>query len=184
MAIGQFFFFNKEEYWCIGGHQVVHDKIVEDVCMGIEVSNHGGRHIAADISPVVSCHMYKDLKSMWHGLGKSIYSVAAMAPAGLAVLVVLAYFTYIAPFYWFVNGFFMASESLLWRGIVALQIILIYFMRWVIDTRFREPAVSMWFQPIGLSFYLLNVIYAGGRWLLGAGISWKERFYSKESTVE
>jgi chlorobactene glucosyltransferase len=184
MAIGQFFFFSKEGYWRMGGYEAVKSKLVEDVCMGIEVSKHGGRHIAVDLSSMTSCHMYRDLGEMWSGLGKSIYSVAAMAPLGLVALVIVAYFLYIAPFYWLYNSFFMSSEPLLWRGIVALQIIVIYFMRWLIDNRFREPSISMWFHPIGLSFYFLNVLYSEGRWLVGAGITWKERFYSKESTVE
>jgi hypothetical protein len=53
-----------------------------------------------------------------------------------------------------------------------------------VDNRLREPSISIWFNPFGLLFYLLNVIYSGGRWLAGAGVTWKERFYGKESTVE
>jgi chlorobactene glucosyltransferase len=184
MAIGQFFFFAKDDYWRIGGHEAVKSKIVEDIWMGIEVSSHGGRHIAVDLSPVVSCYMYRDIGAAWRGLGKSIYSIAAMAPLALVALVLLAYCTYIAPFYWLWNGFFIGSEPLLWRGIVVLQVVITMWMRWMVDSRLREPPVSMWFQPIGLLFYLLNVIYSGGRWLVGAGVTWKERFYGKESTVE
>lgn len=184
MAIGQFFFFSKDEYRRIGGYEAVKSRIVEDVWMGIEVTQHGGRHVAVDLSPVVSCNMYNDIGAAWHGLGKSIYSIAAMAPGALAALVLLAYCLYLAPFYWLLNGFFIGGESLLWRGIIVLQIIVMLFMRWLVDSRFREPPISIWFHPIGLLFYLVNVIYSGGRWLVGAGISWKERFYSKESTIE
>ncbi len=184
MAIGQFFFFSKDEYWRIGGHEAVRSKIVEDVWMGIEVSRKGGRHIAVDLSTVASCHMYRDIGAMWHGLGKSIYSIAAMAPFGLAALVVVAYFLYMAPFFWLWNGFFMAPEPLLWRGIVVSQIVIMLFMRWLVDNRFREPGISVYFHPIGLSFYLVNVLYSLVKWLVGAGVTWKERFYGKESTVE
>jgi chlorobactene glucosyltransferase len=184
MAIGQFFFFPRDEYWRIGGHKAVQGRIVEDVWMGIEVSKHGGRHVAVDLSPVVACNMYRDIKGMWHGLGKSIYSVAAMMPIALAALVLAAYFFYVAPFYWFWKGFFITPEPFLWRGIVIIQIAVMLFMRWLADNRFREPPVSIWFHPAGILFYLLNVIYSGGRWLVGAGVTWKERFYGKESTVE
>jgi chlorobactene glucosyltransferase len=185
MAIGQFLFFSKDEYWRIGGHKAVKSKIVEDVWMGIEVSRKGGRHIAVDLSNVVSTQMYRDIGEMWNGLGKSIYSVAAMAPMGLVALIVVAYFLYIAPFFWLWNGFFMATEEpLIWRGVVVSQIIIMLLMRWLVDSRFREPGISVWFHPIGLAFYLINVFYALGRWILGAGITWKERFYGKESTVE
>jgi hypothetical protein len=57
-------------------------------------------------------------------------------------------------------------------------------MRWLVDNRFREPAISVVFHPLGILFYLLNVIYSGARWLVGAGVTWKERFYGKESTIE
>jgi chlorobactene glucosyltransferase len=184
MAIGQFFFFNKDEYWRIGGHKVVQSKIVEDVCMGIEVANHGGRHIAIDLAPVVSTYMYSDFWSMWKGLARSIYSVAAMAPVGLAALVIAAFFLWVLPFFWFWNSIFVSTEPFLWRGLIFLQVALVLVVRWMIDSRFKEPPVSMWFTPAGILFYLVDVIYAGARWMVGAGITWKERFYGKESTIE
>jgi len=184
MAIGQFFFFSKDEYWRIGGHEAVKSRIVEDVWMGIEVSRKGGRHMAADLSSVTFCRMYRGIGSMWRGLGKSIYSIVAMAPLGIAALVAMVYFLYMAPFFWLWNGFFMGPEPLLWRGIVVLQICIMLFMRWLVDNRFHEPTISMWFHPIGLMFYLVNVIYSWGRFLAGTGVTWKERFYGKESTVE
>ncbi|MGD1118946.1 MAG: glycosyltransferase [Dehalococcoidales bacterium] len=184
MAIGQFFLFPRDEYWRIGGHKAVQGKIVEDVWMGIEVTRRGGRHLAVDLSSVVSCNMYDDFGAMWRGFGKSIYSVTAMMPVAVVGLILAAYFFYIAPFFWFWRGFFVVPQDLLWRGIVILQIATVLFMRWLVDNRFREPAVSVWLHPIGMLFYLCNVIYSGGRWLVGAGVTWKERFYGKESTVE
>lgn len=184
VAIGQFFLFNKDEYWRIGGHKAVQSKIVEDIWMGIEVARHGGRHIAVDLSPVVACNMYEDLGAAWHGLGRSIQSIAAMSSLGLAALIVLASCTYVEPFYWLFNGFSIGSEPLLWRGIVVLQIIVMLLMRWLVDNRFRLPAVSLVFHPFAMLFYIFDVILCELRWLVGAGISWKERFYGKESTVE
>ncbi|MFA5310025.1 MAG: glycosyltransferase [Dehalococcoidales bacterium] len=184
MGIGQFFFFSRDEYWHFGGHKAVHDRLVEDVWMGVEVSRMGGRHVAVDLSPVVSCKMYRDVKGAWNGLGKSIYSVAAMAPVALVALIIIAYLFYIAPFFWLWNTFTDPSEPLLWRGLVVLQVAIILYMRWRVCNRFREPVVSLWFHPLGMIFYLLNVLYSGGRWLVGAGITWKERFYGKESTIE
>ena len=184
MAIGQFLLFPRDEYWRIGGHKVVQSRIVEDVWLGIEVGRHGGRHIAVDLSSVVFCNMYRDFRGMWNGLGRSIYSVTAIAPAGLAALLVAAYFFYLAPFWWLWNGFFMSAAPLSWRAVVVLQLVVIIFMRWLVDNRFQEPAVSVWFHPLGMLFYVLNVLNAGGRWLVGAGVTWKERFYGGESVVE
>jgi chlorobactene glucosyltransferase len=184
MAIGQFFFFAKEEYWRIGGHKAVQAKIVEDVLMGLEVAKHGGRHVAVDLSPVVSTNMYDNIGETWRGLARSIYSLITMTPLGLIAVILLAYYVYIAPFFWLINGFLMGSEPLLWRGIVVLQIVTALVMRWLVDSRFQGPAISIWFHPFGMLFYLADVLYAMARWLIGTGVSWKERFYGKESTVE
>jgi chlorobactene glucosyltransferase len=184
IAIGQFFFFTKDEYWRIGGHNAVKSRIVEDIWMGMEVARHGGRHVAVDLSSTVSCKMYDDMGEVWRGLGKSIYSIAAMAPLGLAALIGIAYYLYVAPFFWLWSGFFPGSEPLLWRGVVVLQIVMMLLMRWLVDNRFRGPAISVCFHPIGMLFYVVDVIYSELRWLMGAGISWKERFYGKESTIE
>ena len=184
MAIGQFLLFPKDEYWRIGGHKVVQSRIVEDVWLGIEVGRHGGWHQAVDLSPVVSCNMYRSFGAMWHGLGRSIYSITAMSPAGLAGLLVAAYLFYLAPFYWLWNGFFMSSTPVFWRAVVVLQVVVILLMRWLVDNRFQEPSISVWLHPLGFLFYVLNVLHAGGRWLVGAGVTWKERFYGRESVVE
>jgi len=184
VAIGQFFFFNRDEYWRIGGHKVVQSKIVEDIWMGMEVGRHGGRHIAVDLSTVVSCNMYEDLGATWRGLGRSIQSVAAMSPLGLTALIVMALFFYTVPFYWLLNGFFIGSEPLIWRGVVVLQIVVILLMRWLVDNRLHSPAVSLVFHPLGMLFYVFNVFQSEAKWMMGVGVSWKERFYSKESTIE
>jgi chlorobactene glucosyltransferase len=184
VAIGQFLFFSTEEYWRIGGHEAVKSKVVEDIQMGIEVAKHGGRHIAVDLTPVVSCHMYHTVAGAWNGLGKSIYAVVAMAPLGLVALVGIASLFYFGPFYNLWYGFVVEYQPLSWRVLVILQIGIIYLMRWLIDSRFREAPWAMWFHPIGLAFYVFNVCWSGLRWLFGAPVSWKDRSYDKEHTEE
>jgi len=184
VAIGQFLFFASQEYRRIGGHEVVKSRILEDIWMGIEVSRAGGRHIAVDLSSMVSCDMYPTAAAMWRGLVRCVYSIAAITPLMLLVLIGIALFFYIGPFYWLWNGFFMTDASYLWKGIVIFQIALIYFMRWLVDTRFKEPAVSTWLHPLGIIYLLVTVVYSLGRWLFGAGVTWKERVYGGESAIE
>jgi chlorobactene glucosyltransferase len=183
LAIGQFMFFRAEEYRRIGGHEAVKSRIVEDVWMGIEVGRHKARHVAVDLSPVVSSNMYEDFRAAWQGFGRSIYAIVAMMPAALAVLVLAAVFFYLAPFYWLWNGFFVVEMPFWWRGAVVLQIVIMLLMRRLVDGRFREPGVSMFFHPLGLFFYVLNVLYAAARLLLGAGVTWKERLYGREGSA-
>jgi chlorobactene glucosyltransferase len=111
LAIGQFLFFPREEYWRIGGHKSVKSKLLEDVWLGMEINRHGGRYIAVDLSPVVSCNMYHSLGAMWKGLGRSIYSVAALSPAALAGLIIAGYIFFLAPFYSLCNtGYALAGR--------------------------------------------------------------------------
>jgi len=72
----------------------------------VETHRHGGRHIAIDLSPVVSCNMYHNVGAMWEGFIKWMYSVATMTPIGLVVLMVAGYLFYLAPFYWLWNELF------------------------------------------------------------------------------
>jgi len=183
VAIGQFLLFSREDYFRMGGHVVVKDKILDDIWMGIEVARAGGRHVAVDLSSVVFCDMYPTALAMWHGLVRCIYSVVAITPLLLFVLIFFATFVYIAPFYWLWNGFFMSPTPLIWRATVISQVVLILLIRWLIDARFKAPTLSVWLHPLGISYILIIVLYAAWRWWIGAGVSWKEREYTEEETV-
>ena len=184
LAIGQFLLFPSEEYWRIGGHKAVKSRILEDVWLGIEVNRHGGRHMAIDLSPVVSCNMYQNVGAMWEGFIKWSYSVTAMSPVALVGLLVAGYAFFLAPFYWLWNEFFVVAAPTVWREVVIFQVATILFMRGLVDSRFREPAVSVLFHPVGFSFLFVSSLYAGGRRIVGAGVSWKQRLYGGESPVE
>ncbi len=183
VAIGQFLLFSRDEYWRIGGHKVVQSRILEDIWMGIEVSRHGGRHIAVDLSSMVSCNMYPTVGAMWTGLVRCIYSVAAISPLVLLVLIPVACLFYLGPFYWLWNGFFMSHAPLDWRAVVVFQVILVFFMRWLVDNRFKEPSISAWLHPLGIGYLIVTVAYSVLRWLFGAGVTWKERLYGGEESI-
>ena len=184
LAIGQFLLFPKEEYWRIGGHKAVKSRILEDVWLGVEVNRHGGRNVAVDLSPVVSCHMYRSLGLMWEGFIKWIYSVAALSRVALVGLMVAGYVFFLAPFYWLWNDLFVATTPTDWRTIVAFQVIIILIMRWLVGNHFREPIISTLLHPVGFSFLFVAGLYASSRQVVGAGIHWKKRLYGKEASVE
>jgi len=184
LAIGQFLLFPSEEYWRIGGHMAVKSRILEDVWLGIEVNRHGGRHVAVDLSTVVSCHMYQSLGAMWEGFLKWVYSVAALSPVALVGLLVAGYVFFLAPFYWLWNDLFVVAAPTDWRAIVIFQVVTILVMRWLVDNRFKEPLVSTLLHPLGFSFLFLAGLHAGARRVTGAGVHWKKRLYRKESCVD
>ena len=183
VAIGQFLLFPRGEYWRMGGHKVVQSRILDDIWLGIEVSRNKGRHVAIDLSSVVSCNMYPTVGSMWNGLVRCVYSVLVMFPLLLLFAIPLAWLFFIGPFYWLWNGFFMYEAPLLWRGLVVLQVTLVILMRWLVDNRFKEPPVSAPLHLIGIGYIFSVVVYSFTRWLFGAGVSWKERSYGEEKSI-
>jgi chlorobactene glucosyltransferase len=184
LAIGQFLLFPREEYRRIGGHEAVKSRILEDVWLSIEVKRHGGRHLTIDLSPVVSCHMYRNVGAMWEGFVRWIYSVATMSSLALVGLLAAGYIFFLAPFYWLWNELFVVTVPTGLAPILIFQVVTILGMRWLLDSHFREPFISFLLHPFGFSFLFLACLYAGSRRILGAGVQWKARLYSKESSVE
>jgi chlorobactene glucosyltransferase len=184
LTIGQFILFRREEYWHIGGHMAVRDKILEDVWLGVETVRHGGRHVAIDLSTVFYCRMYREVGAMWEGFVKWMYSVAAISPAALIGLMAAAFVFYLAPFYWLWNGFLSVAAPTDWRFIVAFQVAMIIFMRWVVDHHFRQSLLSTFLHPIGFSFLFATGLYGSWREVVGMGVRWKERLYGETSGVK
>jgi chlorobactene glucosyltransferase len=181
MTIGQFILFPRDEYWRIGGHKAVCSKVLEDVWLGVETVRRGGRHVAVDLSSVVSTRMYQGVREMWSGLVRSIYSVAAISPVALLGLIVAGFFFYLAPFYWLWNAYFSMAAPTDWGYIVIFQVVMIIFMRWLLDSRFKEPLISAFLHPLGFSFLFVATVYASWRQVVGQSVRWKDRFYRERS---
>ena len=184
LAIGQFLLFPREEYWRIGGHEAVKSRILEDVWLGVEISRSGGRQVAVDLSPAVSCNMYHNVGAMLEGFIKWVYSVLALSPPALAVMIAAAYFFFLLPFYSLWRELFVVVAPSGLRAVIISQVAMILLMRWLVDNSFKEPFVSIFLHPVGLSFLFLASFCAVFRRAAGAGVRWKERLYSRETNVE
>ena len=140
--------------------------------------------MAVDLSPAVSCNMYRSVGAMLEGFIKWIYSVASLSPVALVIMIAAAYFFYLAPFYWLWRELFVVVGPPGLRAIIISQVGMILFMRWLVDSRFKEPFISVFLHPLGLSFLFLSAFYAVFRRAIGAGVRWKERLYSRESSID
>jgi len=184
LTIGQFILFPREDYWRIGGHMAVKDRILEDVWLGVETVRHGGRHIAIDLSSVFYCRMYRDVGKMWEGFVKWMYSVAALSPFALVGLIAAGFAFYLAPFYWLWSAYLSAAAPTDWRFIVVFQVAMIIFMRWLVEHHFRQSLLSTFLHPLGFSFLVAAGLYGGWREVVGLGVRWKERLYGEASGVK
>ncbi|MDY6916735.1 MAG: glycosyltransferase [Chloroflexota bacterium] len=177
LAIGQFLLFPTDEYWRIGGHEGIRSKLLEDVWLGIETCRHGGRHVAIDLSAVVSCNMYRSVWAMWEGLVRSLYAVAILTPAGLVGMIAAGYVFFLVPFYSLWNVLVVGTGDLVVRGIVLFQVGAILLMRWLVDRRFKEPVISTVLHPFGFSFLFVATLYAAALRIVGGRVRWKRRVY-------
>ncbi|HJX03083.1 MAG TPA: glycosyltransferase family 2 protein [Dehalococcoidia bacterium] len=181
-ANGQFLLFNKDEYWRVGGHKSVKSRIMEDVWLGAQVYHKRGRVLAVDLSPVVACHMYRDFGQMWHGFAKSIYALTRvpffLIPAGI-----LAYILFLGPFYAVFSQYVLKDPPAAWAFLVIFQIVVILFMRLLVNQHFKESVFSSLLHPLGFGFFLANAFYVLIRRITGTGVTWKKRFYGPDSGV-
>jgi chlorobactene glucosyltransferase len=184
VAIGQFLLFSKKDYWAIGGHRAVKNRITEDLYLGAEIAKNGGRHLAVDLSDLVSCRMYNSFGAVWDGLTRALYAVSSISLAALAGLLVVGYSCFLAPFYWLWKMAFDSAFVPLWAPLVIFQVALLFIMRRWVDARFKESVLSTLLFPLGITFIIAVVLNGMARQVSGAGVSWKKRIYDKGSSVE
>ncbi|MBN1369158.1 MAG: glycosyltransferase [Dehalococcoidaceae bacterium] len=184
VAIGQFMLFKSEFYREIGGHESVKNRIIEDVWLAVETVRHGGRYILADLSQVVFCNMYSNIRDMWNGFIKWMYSVASLSIWALAGLMLAGYILFFAPFLSLWNQMFVLNIPSPWFFIVVFQVVIIILMRLMVDIRFKEPVVSALLHPFGFVFLFASCISAIIKIASGNGVAWKERIYDHDSPVK
>ncbi len=184
LAIGQFLLFRRVDYEAVGGHNAVKSRILEDVWLGMEITRHGGRHLAIDLSPVTACHMYRNVHDMWEGFTKWCYSVASLFLPGLVVLILAAYFFYVAPFFFLWQQFIGHPGPQALSFIIMLQVCIVLFIRFIISHRLRESVFSPLLHLPGIIFLMVNAVLACVRWVTGAGVTWKDRLYNRGSSVK
>ncbi len=184
LAIGQFMLFPRDEYWKVGGHEAVKDRIIEDVWFGAEIKKTGGKFVCIDLCNVMSTDMYHSLNSMTEGWCKWMYSIIAMSPFALVAFFITAYLFLLAPFLWLMQCILSGIQSEVWAYTVIAQVVVIEMMRWAVDRRFKVPGASFIFHPLGVIYLMLVALYAAARHALGAGVAWKERLYNSHSNIK
>ncbi len=172
VANGQFMFWSRAGYDRIGGHESVHNHLVEDVALGRAVAarmNEGMRLHNCDSLPFSTCRMYRSFSDVWEGFSKNARAVFEDRPDHFFRAGAFAFICFLWPF---VAIFLPGSPHLLF----GIEIGLIYLLRFVISWRFR----TSWFGAVGHPFgFVIGTAIAINSWRRsrGAGVSWKGRVY-------
>jgi len=163
-AIGQFLLFDAKFYWGMGGHEVVKSRIIEDVWLGVEVARRGGRQVAVDLSPVFATRMYDTISGMWEGLVKWTYSAAVFSWPALVGLMTLGAVVFLVPFLSLWHAAASAGSIL---PLVFFQVVAVFFMRGLADSRFGESVIATVLHPFGIAVWLAAAVWGTIRALTG-----------------
>ncbi len=184
VAIGQFLFFNADDYRAIGGHVTVKSRIIEDVWIGFATVRSGRRLGVVDLTGMVSCRMYEKVGQLWDGLSKWFYSITSLSPWLFGFIIVAAIGIFILPFIIAAGHFTPGLPDYGWSIIIVIQVMAILMMRILIDHRFRHSRRYFLLQPAGVLFWILCGFNGVVRRFTKSGARWKQRIYKPGSKVE
>lgn len=184
-AYGQYILVQRHVYESVGGHESVHDQILDDISLAREVKAKGHRIISADGRLLYKVRMYTDLVSLWQGWTKNLYALIECNLVYLILVILLLNTAIIGPYFSaaYLLGTYLRGETgtgMLWlTAMVACQFSLVFM--W-----FRR--CSEHYQGINWKhFFLLpvgsiavTVIYLYSAYLVHSGhkVSWKGRRYT------
>jgi len=97
----------------------------------------------------------KDFGSMWKGFAKSIYGVT-QSMLVLLLLGVLGYMLFLGPFYALCDKCIFETDPRPCLILIAIQVLMILFMRLLMRDHFKESIYATIFHPLGLFFFLMN----------------------------
>lgn len=177
IAIGQFLGFTREIYERIGGHELVADRILDDLGIARVVKRHGGRILIVSAVENVGCRMYQSWDEVRQGFAKNAFALhnERMAPAVLTEISGAMLFVVPAALV-VVNGLrrrFTANGF--WLPLV--QYAIAVACRFQVNRRFRFPLIDSLTMPASISaqlYILANSIWWRRR---PGGYHWKGRNY-------
>jgi chlorobactene glucosyltransferase len=183
LSIGQFLFVFAADYREIGGHEAVKSRILEDVSLGLEMTNRGHRQGVVDLSHMVACRMYEGVGQLWEGFTKWTYSLSSLYPVALFFLMVAAVGLFLVPFVLVAWHLSPVLGGVDWFTIIVAQVLVILLMRALVDHHFGHSLVYTLSHPAGISFMLLSTAFGAAKRATGAGINWKQRRYPPTSGI-
>jgi chlorobactene glucosyltransferase len=185
IANGQFILIKRSVYDAIGGHEKLHNLIVEDKAISEQVKWNGYRLIVADGRGVAKTRMYTSLSQMWEGWTKNIYLGLSDRP-GLLLLGVFGAFlasmaAVVLPLWpllglaWYFNGGGWMAALVIAEALFVWGCILYYRARTA-----RLMGISGWYAvttPLGAGVFAAMMFTSAWKVLSGTGVTWKGRTY-------
>jgi hypothetical protein len=172
-ANGQFLLFRRTSYDRVGGHEALRDHLVDDVAFGRAVTarmGEGMRLINCESLRFSTTRMYRSMGEVWEGFTKNSRAIFEDNPWGMGVLGLIEIVVFLGPFFSIFNP--RAPH-----GLVAVEIGLIYLIRFFLAWRFQTSRLGALLHPFGLMLALAIGVNSWVRSSRG-GVTWKGRRYT------
>ena len=185
IANGQYILIRRSVYDAIGGHEKLHNQIVEDKAISEQVKWNGYRLIVADGRGVAQTRMYTSLPQMWEGWTKNIYLGLSDRPGLLLLGVFGAFLALMASLFmplWPLLGLVWAVRG---GGAMALIVCAQALLAWASILYYRSRVarlmnMSGWYAlttPLGAGVFAAMMFTSAWKVLSGQGVTWKGRTY-------
>lgn len=192
-AYGQYIVCKRTSYEAMGGHESVRDEIVEDHAIARVFKEKGFKIGVADGKSLYSVRMYVDLKSMWLGWTKNLYSLIDSKISNLVFLLFLLNTVVVFPLFelaWVIAEWTQGeinTNLIRLTALVAVQYITLFL--WYRQCSEHHKGIDwrhFFLTPFGtmtLSFLYLHSAYLV---LFGEEVNWKGRRYvvSTKKTID
>jgi chlorobactene glucosyltransferase len=184
-AYGQYILVRRDVYEKVGGHDSVHDQILDDISFARVVKSHGYLILSADGRLLYKVRMYTDFESLWQGWTKNLYALIECNIIYLVLVILLINLAIVGPL---VSAGYVASmwlrgdygaELNILTGQVIYQLTLLFL--WYKRTSQHYLGVD-WRHVFLLPFgsLTMSALYLHSAYLVHSGVkvSWKGRQYT------
>lgn len=175
-ANGSFILISRTLYDQIGGHEVVKDKVLEDVLLARHIKGKGHKIVYGDGSSIYSAHMYDNLASIWEGFSKNGFSFFKWNYAMASMFIITGLLLCWSPF---LIVLLRIGHGTLFLSLEALTIFIYLATMAIISTHLRQGIWVVIFFPVSLFLSFMVILNSMYRVATGKGVTWKGRSYAK-----
>jgi chlorobactene glucosyltransferase len=170
-AIGQAFAFRREVYELIGGHQLVWDKVVEDIALAMEIKRQGFRLVMALGSDLISTRMYHNWNEVREGFAKLFIEGLGGKPFLVITITLIHLMLFLVPWLWLALGYIIPQGGN-WPVLPLAMIVVGVAERALCAAVSNERVQDAIFLPLSMSLMTIIVCqalwwhyrYGGPRW--------------------
>ncbi len=190
-AYGQYILVQRGIYESVGGHESVHDQILDDISLARVIKSNRHRVMSADGRLLYSVRMYTDLQSLWNGWTKNLYALIECNLLFLVLVVLLLTSGIIMPWinlaavtsYWLSGDVFPELPTC--TGLAILSMVGLYLWYKRTSEHYRGVTTAHFFLlPFGALTVVVLYFHAAYLVLSGTRVSWKGRRYTVHTSKQ